>query len=224
MRDLFSKLPRNIIRCFRGYNIFWHLLAVALTYIIVTTDLDWIYFTHTRSLILREWLFPAVFIGGILPIIVPLSLLLLGWVKKSFQILNTGYALAQAAISGSLISSFYKAFTGRIHPPEIMTVGQLTDTSQIFHFGFLREGIFWGWPSSHTTIAFAMAVTLCKLYPKNKVLRVLAIAYAIYIGLGVSISIHWFSEAVAGAIIGSVIGTVVGGYYYQRYLAHGSAE
>jgi hypothetical protein len=29
-------------------------------------------------------------------------------------------------------------------------------------------------------------------------------------GLGVSLTIHWFSEFVAGAIIGSVIGTVVG--------------
>jgi membrane-associated phospholipid phosphatase len=173
---------------------------------------------------LREWLFPAVIVGGILPILVPLVLIIAGWVKKSFQTLNTGYALAQAAMSGSLISSFYKAFTGRIHPPTSSAINQLTDTSHIFHFGFLREGIFWGWPSSHTTIAFAMAVTLCMLYPKNKVLRILAIAYAIYIGLGVSISIHWFSEAVAGAVIGSVIGNVVGGYYYQRFQTRGSAE
>ena len=214
MRDLFNKLPRNIIRCFRGYNLLWHLLAIFLTYAIVSSDFDWIYFTHTRGPILREWLFPAVIVGGILPILVPVALLFAGWVKKSFQTLNTG----------SLISSFYKAFTGRIHPSEIMTVGQLTDTSHIFHFGFLREGIFWGWPSSHTTIAFAMAATLCKLYPKNKVLRVLAIAYAAYIGLGVSISIHWFSEAVAGAIIGSVTGTVVGGYYYQKSIARNSSD
>jgi hypothetical protein len=37
-----------------------------------------------------------------------------------------------------------------------------------------------------------------------------ALLYAFYIGLGVSVTIHWFSEFVAGAIIGSVIGTVVG--------------
>jgi hypothetical protein len=37
-----------------------------------------------------------------------------------------------------------------------------------------------------------------------------ALLYAFYIGLAVSISIHWLSEFVAGAIIGSLIGRVVG--------------
>jgi hypothetical protein len=27
----------------------------------------------------------------------------------------------------------------------------------MFRFGFWRGGVCWGWPSSHTTIAFAMA-------------------------------------------------------------------
>jgi membrane-associated phospholipid phosphatase len=38
----------------------------------------------------------------------------------------------------------------------------------------------------------------------------LAILYAFYVGMGVSMTIHWFSDFVAGAIIGSVIGAVVG--------------
>jgi hypothetical protein len=37
-----------------------------------------------------------------------------------------------------------------------------------------------------------------------------AILYAFYIGLGVSMTIHWYSDFVAGAIIGSVVGMVVG--------------
>jgi membrane-associated phospholipid phosphatase len=37
-----------------------------------------------------------------------------------------------------------------------------------------------------------------------------AILYACYVGLGVSMTIHWFSDFAAGAIIGSVIGAVVG--------------
>ena len=55
-----------------------------------------------------------------------------------------------------------------------------------------------------------MMVCLITLYPKNKMSVFLALLYALYIGLGVSVTIHWFSEFVAGAIIGSVIGTVVG--------------
>ena len=40
--------------------------------------------------------------------------------------------------------------------------------------------------------------------------------YAFYVGLGVSVTIHWFSEFVAGAIIGSVIGAVVGRGFKTR--------
>ena len=84
------------------------------------------------------------------------------------------------------------------------------NSSHGFQFGFLKGGVFWGWPSSHTTVAFAMAACLIALYPKNRLLVFLAALYALYIGFSVSVSIHWLSEFVAGAIIGSVTGTVVG--------------
>lgn len=106
--------------------------------------------------------------------------------------------------------SFYKAFTGRIPPPYFLGHGALADTSHGFRFGFLRGGMFWGWPSSHTTIAFAMAVVLWILYPQNKLVRYAGMFYAFYVGVGVSVRIHWFSEFVAGAVIGSLIGAVVG--------------
>lgn len=72
--------------------------------------------------------------------------------------------------------------------------------------------------STHTTIAFAMAATLFLLFTKQKFVKYGAILYAICIGLGVSISIHWFSDFVAGAIIGTIIGTVVGKSFRNRYL------
>jgi hypothetical protein len=61
-------------------------------------------------------------------------------------------------------------------------------STHIFRFGFLRGGVFWGWPSSHTTIAFAMAVTILMLFPKQKWVGYMAITYALYIGLGVSMT------------------------------------
>ena len=67
-----------------------------------------------------------------------------------------------------------------------------------------------GLASGHTTVAFSMATCLIMLYPRNKIIVVVALLYAFYIGLGVSVTIHWFSEFVAGAIIGSVIGMTVG--------------
>lgn len=124
------------------------------------------------------------------------------------------WALGQAALIGYLVSSFYKALTGRIPPPSTAVL----DVSRQFNFGFLREGIFWGWPSSHTTVAFAMAFALIALYPKNKIVKSLSLIYALYIGIGVSFDIHWFSEFIAGAIIGAVIGLTVGKSFRSKIL------
>jgi hypothetical protein len=48
------------------------------------------------------------------------------------------------------------------------------------------------------------------LFPKQRWVGYVAMAYAFYVGIGVSMTIHWFSDFSAGAIIGSVIGVVVG--------------
>ncbi|HTE48387.1 MAG TPA: phosphatase PAP2 family protein, partial [Candidatus Paceibacterota bacterium] len=74
----------------------------------------------------------------------------------------------------------------------------------------------WGWPSSHATIAFAVATTLFVLYPKNLAVRILALLSAFYIGIGVSMSIHWFSDFISGAILGSLIGFIVGRAFLAR--------
>jgi membrane-associated phospholipid phosphatase len=216
MRGFFFQLPRNALRCFKGYNLLWHLLAIGLTWIIVTSDFDWTYFTATRIPALRDWLFPAVRLGMALPILVPLCLLAIAALRKAPRLENTAFALGQAAFLGLVISSLYKAFTGRIPPPHIFSPRALVDTSHGFRLGFLRGGMFWGWPSSHTTVAFAMAATIWQLYPENRLLRYAALLYAAYVGIGVSMTIHWFSEFAAGVIIGSVIGAVVGKSFHHR--------
>ena len=55
-----------------------------------------------------------------------------------------------------------------------------------------------------------MAVTVFRLFPKQRWLGYWAITYAFYVGFGVSMTIHWFSDFVAGALVGTVIGVVVG--------------
>ena len=206
LKHFLLTLPRNFVGCFAGWRVAWQLLAILLTALLVLSGADWRYFLATRSPELRHWMFPAAIIGGLLPIWLPLFLLVMGFVLQSGRTRAAGWAVGQAALLGSLISSLYKAFTGRAHPGR--AVG--ADISRVFDFGFLRGGVFWGWPSSHTTIAFAMAVTVFTLFPRPRWLGVAALLYALYIGVGVSMTIHWFSDFVAGAIIGSVIGTVVG--------------
>ena len=141
-----------------------------------------------------------------MPILLPLVLLAIGGITRSAKVSLAGWAVGQTELIGALVAAAYKAITGRAHPSH----GVGADISHVFRFGFLRGGVFWGWPSSHTTIAFAMAVTIFTLFPKQRWLGYLAITYALYIGIGVSMTIHWFSDFAAGAIIGTAIGTVVG--------------
>jgi hypothetical protein len=202
----FLTLPRHLIACFRGRMILWHITAILLTFIVVASGLDWQYFLSTRAPRLRSWMFPAVVIGGLLPIILPLVMIALGALDGNVRTRLTGWAVAQAEVIGAGVAAGYKAITGRAHP--LHMPGE--DLTRTFKFGLLRGGVFWGWPSSQTTIAFAMAATIFTLVPKQRWVGCVAMTYALYVGLGVSMTIHWFSDFLAGAIIGTVIGVVVG--------------
>lgn len=205
-KQFIATLPRNFIGCFKGRMIVWHLIAIVLTYILVNSGFDWFYFRSTRSHTLWTLMFPGAVIGQLIPLLLPLTLLVIGNSSGNATTTRTAWAIAQAAFLGWFISCCYKSLTGRVHPEH--TLGP--DISHVFRFGFWRGGVFWGWPSSHTAVAFAMAVTLLTLFPRTRWLRIAAMTYAFYIGISVSMTIHWFSDFAAGAIIGSVIGVTVG--------------
>jgi membrane-associated phospholipid phosphatase len=214
---LFYRLPRNVIAIFSGRNLLWHAAAIALTIVIVTSGGDWAYYRWTRTGTFFVLARPALGLGMLMPVLWPLALLVSGLALNNRRLITTAWALGQAALLAYLIASCYKALTGRRPPPFHGHIGTLalggtalTDTSHGFQFGFLKGGIFWGWPSGHTTVAFSMAICLIMLYPKNKAIVFSALVYAVYIGFAVSVTIHWFSEFAAGAIIGSVIGMTVG--------------
>jgi membrane-associated phospholipid phosphatase len=207
-KEFFSSISRIVASIYTGENLLLQLLALLLTYAIVTSGFDWTYFISVRAPLLHS-IFGYATVGGfIIPILIPIILLLVGAFHKDIRVSVYGWALGQAAFLGWLISSTYKAFTGRVQPNLHDLV---TDGSRGFHFGFMEHGIFWGWPSSHTTVAFAVAFAFAVLTSKKHAFaRYAAIILALYVGVGVSLSIHWFSEFVAGAIIGSVIGNAVG--------------
>ena len=209
MRDFFYTLPSNIFRSFWGRNLLWHLLAIGATLLLVSSGLDWLYFKATRPF--ASYLFPAVILGWRVPVVFPIASYIVGSIRKDLRAICCAYSTAQAAVIGLFISSFYKAFTGR--PGLRYSVHTMIDTSREFHFGFLKGGVFFGWPSSHTTVAFAMSAAVWTLYPRSKVVRCVALLYALYIGVGVSMTIHWFSDFVAGAILGAAIGITVGNIF-----------
>jgi membrane-associated phospholipid phosphatase len=216
MPELLHALPRNIITVFKGRNLFWHALAIILTIVIVMSGGDWAYYRATREEIFFKVAVPAIMLGTFVPVLGILGLWIFGEFRKNRRLISTAWALGQAALLGYAVSCLYKAFTGRLPPPfrgfrmSAANEGSLVDSSHGFQFGLLKGGVFWGWPSSHTTVAFAMSACLITLYPKNKRLVFLTSLYALYIGLSVSVTIHWLSEFVAGAIIGGLVGTIVG--------------
>ena len=172
---------------------------------------DWYYFEQTRSSALFSFALPAAILGFFLPIVLPVALYLVGEWRKNMRMQNTAAAVAQAGALGWIISSLYKVFTGR-EQPYFNLYYQHTptlDTSHQFNFGFLQHGVFWGWPSSHATVALAGMVALTLLYSEKKILRTLVLLYLVYVIFGVSISIHWFSDTLAGTIIGTLVGVTV---------------
>jgi membrane-associated phospholipid phosphatase len=212
---LFLNVLKNIIKILSWRHIVYILIGICLTVVCVFSGIDNAYYYYFYKGKVYNLLFPAVFLGGIIPIILPMALYTSYFFERRREMKVSAFALAQAAILGSFLSSTMKAFTGRVPPPNFV-LNSFSDLSHSFRFGFMEGGIFWGWPSSHTTIAFAMAITLVTLYPKNLYIRTLSIFYAFYIGLGVSMSIHWFSDFLMGAILGSVIGVVVGNSFRRE--------
>jgi membrane-associated phospholipid phosphatase len=211
---MFYHFFKNIKSIYFGRNLLWQGVFIVLTAICVVSGIDWIYYSATRSTLIQTIGFSAALVGFVMPPVVIGVMLLGGYFTKNKRMLSAVPALIQAGVLGLAISSFYKVFTGRVGPPHALTS---LDTSHVFRFGILRGGAFQGWPSSHTSVAFAMSMALITLFPENKVVRYCAMFYAFYIGIGVSATIHWFSDFVAGAILGTIIGISVGKSYLDKY-------
>ena len=210
MRAAISKFFRDIKSIFHGRNLIWQGIAFAVTYFLVVSGFDWWIVTAFRDSPLRAIAMGAGFIGFFAPIAVPLICFALGALRRNRKLLKAGLLLAQAEVTALLLSFFYKAFTGRPGPTEFRaTAGALSDISHVFRFGFLEGGVFWGWPSSHVIVSVAGAVLLMVLCKSNVWVKYLALAYAVYIALAVSITFHWFSDAMAAVIFGAVIGVTV---------------
>lgn len=211
LSSLFYNLDRHVVGTFTHNYGINHLLAVSATYGIVQSGLDWKLHTLARKNRAIAYAgFSSVIVGGLTPFAVPLGMYLSGRSQSNHDLQLAGIALGQAALISLIVSSSYKTISGR-RPPEILEESSTEyDFSKDFKFGFMNRGVFDGWPSGHTMAAFAMATTLIELYPKNESLKFYALLYASLVGMGVSVNIHWFSDAVAGALIGYSIGKTVG--------------
>ena len=212
MPGLLSNIFRNIALVFKGKNLLWQGIMIALTALLVISGADWWYYVVTRNTSVQSLGFMAGMLGFLVPIILVLVLVAVGDVLKNKYIKYAGYAAAQAGILGLAISSSYKVFTGRTGLPHNI----ITDTSEMFRFGIMRGGAFHGWQSSHTSVEFGLSIAICMLFPKKKLVWVIAISYAFLIGLGASVGFHWLSDFAAGIILGTTIGIVVGKSFLDK--------
>lgn len=203
----FDQLPQRLLLPYRGYFWIWHIVAFAITAILVLGGVDWWFFQITRN----EALYPIIMLAGIggffVPILLPVFLYLWGNKRRDRGYLDAAKGVAQASAISWIIVAVYKAFTGRVEP-EFLTTFNSADISRNFQFGFLEHGIFWGWPSHHTVVAVAGA-TVLYLSIKNLPIRVGLIVWALIVASGASIGFHWLSDVVAGTIVGLAVGISV---------------
>jgi hypothetical protein len=115
--ELFYRLPRSAIAIFSSRNLLWQASAVALTIVIVTSGGDWAYYRWTRADVFFALARPALRLGMLMPVLGPLVILVAGEVAKNRRLITTAWALGQAALLAYLITSCYKAITGRRPPP-----------------------------------------------------------------------------------------------------------
>lgn len=211
----FSKNLIDIIgRLFKP--VYWplYIVAVILTYVIVATEVDWTYFLFVMKNIPRPFLFTADILGAIIAIFLPLALLALAKYRKDQSLRLLGLATASATIIGFLLSTIIKVFSGRVSPPDDALI--FVNNSHQFLIGFMRTQIMGGWPSSHATIAFALATVISILCPYPRYIKIAAFGVALFVGIGVTFGFHWLSEFVAGALLGIAIGHSIATYFSNK--------
>ncbi|HUI29198.1 MAG TPA: phosphatase PAP2 family protein [Candidatus Acidoferrales bacterium] len=219
--NLFGNFGNNILDSFKGRNIYFHLTAVAATALLVTTNVDYDvehFFNEHEEY--GRWTRPIVYTGELLPFATGGGLFVYAKIKNDNETLGASFAVLQASLIEFMYNSALKAITGRPNPAWWRN-DDMEDLSKTFRFGFLRGGIFWGWPSGHTATTMAVVSALTSYYPDKTWVKVAGYTWVAYTMLGVSSvnrgGMHWFSDAVAGALMSYAVGSTVGKYYRRIY-------
>ncbi len=226
--NLFGNFGNNILDSFRGNNIYFHLSAVAATAILVDEGVDYdVEHYFNQHVEYGSWARPVVFTGEYLPFIAGGSLFAYAKIRNDREVLGASFAVMQASLIEIFYNSALKAVTGRPNP-DWRHVSDMDSLSKTFQFGFLRGGVFWGWPSGHTAATMAVVSALTSYYPGKTWLKVVGFGLVGYTMFGVSANnrggMHWLSDAVAGALMSYAVGSTVGKYYRSIYSGQAQAS
>jgi membrane-associated phospholipid phosphatase len=211
---VFHDMGRNLLGAL-GYNYGIAYMAAGLgTWAFIGAGIDW----QWRNLAYNNrWLpycgLPGLYLGYVVPALTPVALYATGRVKGNEKLLIAGLALAQSALLTLAVQTPLKMITGRASPGIVSSFDHSRKQSPgdfSGKFNWFNGNFIAGWPSGHTANAFAAAATITELYQNNLWLTIGAYSYAALIGVGVTLNVHWASEALAGALIGYAVGKTVG--------------
>lgn len=214
----FDRLGWNVADSFTGLNLGFQLAAVAVTATMSTQDSDvriHRYFHDHADF--GKAAYPAVVIGATGPVLLFAGLHIAGRATNNRETVGAAYAVLQSAAVTVAYVSVLKLVTGRPAP----SAGYIPDLaeddahlSRTFRPGFYRGGVVAGWPSGHVAVTTATLTALAFYYPDVWWLKAVAVLGTAGMMLGVSSfeagSMHWASDAVAGALMAFPIGMSTG--------------
>jgi membrane-associated phospholipid phosphatase len=209
--SLFSNLGDNLYHSFIGCNTLLHLGAAATTIIMVDQDWDYLIYKRAESYRrYRSYFTPVVYSGATLWLVISAPLLVYGYVHKSDDALGAAFAVLQSTLISITYTTILKGLTGR-PGPEAKWYEDVRERSRVFRFGFLRGGVFNGWPGGHTIITTATLAALMSYYPDQWWIKIIGFAVIAYTAVGMTMTrAHWMSDNIAGFLMGYAIGSTVG--------------
>jgi len=205
-------LSKHLTEICTGRSSLAHIAAAGTTWMLIESGVDadvqaWAAgHGETFSIVASA---PALIGGFVVPVAVPL------WMMRSdaASTRDGGLAAAQAVLVSFAATNLLKAVTGRL-PPDAGTPLGVDRRSRRFRFGFMRGGVFHGWPSGHTMTNMALAASLSSYYSDSGLVRYCGYGWAAYVmgaaTIGDQGGVHWLSDVVAGGLMGWAIGKVVG--------------
>ncbi len=211
-RTMTWHLSEHVVESYSGQNRLTHIGAVGATWLLIESGVDadvqvWAA-RRSESLSLAASA-PALIGGFLVPVAVPLYMIR----SDAPRTRNGGLAAAQAVLVSLAATNLLKAVTGRL-PPDAETPPDIDRRSRRFRFGFLRGGVFHGWPSGHTMTNMALAASLSSYYDDSRLVRYCAYGWAAYVMAAATVGdqggVHWLSDVVAGGLMGWAIGKTVG--------------
>jgi membrane-associated phospholipid phosphatase len=210
----FHNIGRNLLGAVT-YNYGINFIGAGLgTQAFIETGIDWKWRNIAYD---NTWLSncgrPGLYTGYIVPALAPIITYITGRSMNNEKLQITGLALTQSLILTLAIQTPLKMITGRIAPGIVNEIDH-TRNPRIYdfsdEFNWFNNNFIAGWPSGHTANAFAAAATISEIYKDNFWLKMGVYSYAALIGFGVTLDVHWASEALAGALIGYAVGKTVG--------------